>query len=235
MATRQHGGSSVGASDGLTVIGEGIHVNGRIHGEEDLRIEGRVEGAITLTETVHVAASGVVVATVEARDVVVSGVVVGNVSASNSVSLEPGAKLVGDINAPRVIIADGAAFKGNVTMGEASEDTGRTRTTSRSTPTSSASRARSTSSSSRSTSGSSKKPAKKAPAKKAAPRAVPRVAAIRPPGQDPSEVTVVVRHSAIADDESGEQAAPKATKKKTKKAPPRGRVPKPGKRGVNRR
>ena len=77
-----------------------------------------MEGSISLTQTVIVAESGVVVATIDARDVVVSGVVVGNVSASNSVNLDPGAKLVGDISAPRLIIADGAAFRGNVVMGE---------------------------------------------------------------------------------------------------------------------
>ncbi|MCA9653794.1 MAG: polymer-forming cytoskeletal protein, partial [Myxococcales bacterium] len=128
MASRQSG-SIITTTEALTIIGQGIHVHGQIHGEEDLRIEGRVEGSISLTETVHVAESGVVVATVDARDVVVSGIVVGNVSATNSVSLEPGAKLIGDISTPRLIIADGAAFRGNVAMTEGGAPVPRARAT----------------------------------------------------------------------------------------------------------
>lgn len=251
---------TVPASDALTIIGEGITVNGRIDGEEDLRVEGRVEGSIALTETVHVAESGVVVATIEARDVIVSGVVVGNVSASNSVSLDPGAKLVGDISAPRVIIADGAAFRGNVAMAEGVTPAIRARTA-----TASGSSRAATTPRSRPASGSSRvaTPAAAAPARPAARpiatrpaarsttasrtsertsersgerSASPRVAAIRPPtgaSSNEEEVTVVVRHSALADGETATET--KVNKKKSKKSPPRGRVPKRGKRGVNRR
>lgn len=230
MAGRQH--QHVGStSDALTVIGEGIVVVGQVHGEEDLRIEGRVEGGISLTETVHVASSGIVVATIDARDVVVSGVVVGNVSASNSIRLEPGAKLVGDMNAPRVIIADGAAFRGNVAMGDAPTDV---ETRARASRGSSSNRGRTRAKTqARSAPVQASPAAAKSPPKnkkKTAKRAAPRVAAIVPPGsQNADDVTVVVRHSQIEDE------APKATKKKAKKAPPRGRVPKPGKRKVNRR
>lgn len=237
MAARQHAPSAP-TGDGLTIIGEGIHVNGRITGEEDLRVEGRVEGGISLTETVHVARSGVVVATIEARDVVVDGVVVGNVSATNSVSLEPGAKLVGDISAPRLIIADGAAFRGNVAMTEGGESAarnraagGRSKTTSRSRPASGASRATSSASSGRA-------PSRATTASRKAERAAaPRVAAIRPPKGAQNvdeEVTVIVRHAALSEEQS-EATSDKTAKKKAKKAPPRGRVPKRGKRSVNRR
>ncbi len=97
-----------------TTIGPTIHVRGRILGEEDLRVEGRVDGAIELTETLIVEESGVVLAEIQARDVVVRGIVIGNVTATDSVTLDAGAKLMGDIEAPRVILADGAAFKGSV-------------------------------------------------------------------------------------------------------------------------
>ena len=97
-----------------TTIGPTLHVRGRILGEEDLRVEGRVDGAIELSETLIVEESGIVVAEVQARDVVVRGIVVGNVTATDSVTLDAGAKLMGDIEAPRVILADGAAFKGSV-------------------------------------------------------------------------------------------------------------------------
>src|SRR5688500_7909453 len=118
MAQRQQATSTTTTtSDDRTVIGAGIQVNGRVSGEEDLHVEGRLEGSVALTETFYVAAAGTVVAEVKARDVVVSGVLVGNVFAEDSVTLNPGAKLIGDITAPRIIIADGAAFSGNVGMG----------------------------------------------------------------------------------------------------------------------
>ncbi len=104
-----------------TIIGADITVVGRIDGQEDLRVRGRVEGSIRLSETLYVDAEGVVQADVEARDVVVAGVLIGNVTASSSVTLEAGARLVGNLRAPRLIIADGAGFRGEVEMGRGGE------------------------------------------------------------------------------------------------------------------
>lgn len=239
MASRQHGATAP-PTDDITVIGLGIHVHGRIHGEEDLRIEGRVEGSISLTETVHVAESGVVQATIEARDVIVSGVVVGNVSASNSVSLDPGAKLVGDISAPRVIIADGASFRGNVAMSESTGAAPRARAKAVSRPAAAAKRSAASASSTTTTKSSKRSTTStgRAPARKKASRekSSPRVAAVvtpRKPGVPDEEVTVVVRHAALASDE--DEGASTSKKKSAKKSPPRARVPKRGKRRVNRR
>lgn len=101
---------------GETVVGPAISIRGRIEGEEDLRVEGRVEGSISLTETLYVEPGGVVLAQIEARDVVISGIVIGDISAANSVTLNKAAKLVGNISAPRIIIADGASFRGDMVM-----------------------------------------------------------------------------------------------------------------------
>lgn len=104
------------AGTGETVVGPAISIRGRIEGEEDLRVEGRVEGSISLTETLYVEPGGVVLAQIEARDVVISGIVIGDISAANSVTLNKAAKLVGNISAPRIIIADGASFRGDMVM-----------------------------------------------------------------------------------------------------------------------
>jgi cytoskeletal protein CcmA (bactofilin family) len=104
------------AETGETVVGPAISIRGRIEGEEDLRVEGRVEGSISLTETLYVEPGGVVLAQIEARDVVISGIVIGDISAANSVTLNKAAKLVGNISAPRIIIADGASFRGDMVM-----------------------------------------------------------------------------------------------------------------------
>ena len=102
-----------------TIVGPAIAIRGRIEGQEDLRVEGRIEGSISLTETLYVEPDGVVLAQVEARDVVISGIVIGDITAVNSITLNRAAKLVGNIAAPRVIIADGASFRGEVLMDEA--------------------------------------------------------------------------------------------------------------------
>jgi cytoskeletal protein CcmA (bactofilin family) len=214
MAARHNPPST--QTEGLTVIGGGIHVNGRVSGEEDLRVEGRVEGRIELSETLHVAAEGIVVAEVQARDIVISGVVVGNVTAADSVTLNPGAKLVGDISAPRLIVADGAAFRGNIAMGGE--------------PPPRRERARATA---RRKTAEPKRAAAAAPARPASPPAKPRVAAVRAPRNE-DEVTVVVRHAEL-EGQVAEAPRKKPAKKKTKKVPPRARVPKPGKRRVTRR
>lgn len=226
MAQRQQSASTTAASsDDRTVIGAGIQVNGRVSGEEDLHVEGRLEGSVALTETFYVAAAGTVVAEVKARDVVVSGVLVGNVVAEDSVTLNPGAKLVGDITAPRIIIADGAAFSGNVGMGGEPPP----RRERKAPPVRRPAPAR------------AGRP-DGAPARTTRPTAgrvedtAPRVTTAppipaRPAERDDDEVTIVVRHAAIG--EMSDEAASET--KPAKKPPPRARVPKPGKRRVGRR
>ena len=103
---------------GSTVIGESILINGSLNGDEDLTVRGRVEGTLTLTKTLVVEPSGIVKAEVEVKNCIIAGVVVGNVTASESVEITKEGRMVGDINSPRVIIVDGASFRGRVDMGE---------------------------------------------------------------------------------------------------------------------
>jgi cytoskeletal protein CcmA (bactofilin family) len=104
--------------DGSTIIGESILINGNLNGDEDLTVRGRVEGTLTLTKTLVVEPTGVVKAEVQVRNCVISGAVVGNVTASESVEITKDGRMVGDISAPRVIIVDGASFRGRIDMGE---------------------------------------------------------------------------------------------------------------------
>ena len=105
-------------SGGNTVIGPSILISGKLTGDEDLTVRGRVEGELSLNRTLIVESSGVVKANVTVKNAVVSGVVVGNIQASESVELTHEGRMVGDIRAPRVIIVDGASFRGRVDMGE---------------------------------------------------------------------------------------------------------------------
>ncbi|HLT28693.1 MAG TPA: polymer-forming cytoskeletal protein [Myxococcaceae bacterium] len=109
-----------GNSDtGNTVIGQSILISGKLSGDEDLTVQGRVEGELSLSHTLIVEPSGIVKANVSVKNAIVSGVVVGNITATESVELTREGRMVGDINAPRVIIVDGASFRGHVDMGEA--------------------------------------------------------------------------------------------------------------------
>jgi len=108
----------VATSDGSTIIGESILISGSLNGDEDLTVRGRVEGTLTLTKTLVVEPTGIVKAEVQVRNCVIAGVVVGNVTATESVEITKEGRMVGDIAAPRVIIVDGASFRGRIDMGE---------------------------------------------------------------------------------------------------------------------
>ena len=106
------------SASGSTVIGESILINGNLNGDEDLTVRGRVEGTVTLSKTLVVEPSGTVKAEVQVRNCIIAGAVIGNVTATESVEITKEGRMVGDIAAPRVIIVDGASFKGRVDMGE---------------------------------------------------------------------------------------------------------------------
>jgi cytoskeletal protein CcmA (bactofilin family) len=116
----------VATTDGTTIIGESILISGSLNGDEDLTVRGRVEGTLTLTKTLVVEPTGVVKAEVQVKNCVIAGVIVGNVTATESVEITKEGRMVGDIAAPRVIIVDGASFRGRIDMGEVDVEQGRT-------------------------------------------------------------------------------------------------------------
>ena len=120
--------------DGTTIIGESILISGSLNGDEDLTVRGRVEGTLTLTKTLVVEPTGVVKAEVQVKNCVIAGVIVGNVTATESVEITNEGRMVGDIAAPRVIIVDGASFRGRIDMGEVDIDGERLPATSSSRP-----------------------------------------------------------------------------------------------------
>ncbi|NVB36840.1 polymer-forming cytoskeletal protein [Pseudenhygromyxa sp. WMMC2535] len=234
-----------GTEEGVeeTVVGPAIAVRGRVEGEEDLRVEGRVEGSISLTETLYVEPEGVVLAEVEARDVVVSGIVIGDVTASNSITLNKGAKLVGNVRAPRLIIADGASFRGDVTMGADDQAPAPSRTRATATVPRGAISGSSTRTRGRAVSGSLE--ARRTPPARPtastsstpAPRAAApaRAAAPQRRSADEDDVTVVIKHAALRKgeappEEEDEGNARRRRAKKSARMPARGRR-KAGRRG----
>ena len=79
----------------VTVIGSNTVVNGNLEGDEDLTIEGRVEGTINLSRTLTIEINGVVHANINVRNAIISGVLVGNVEAEDSVHITEEGRVVG--------------------------------------------------------------------------------------------------------------------------------------------
>jgi cytoskeletal protein CcmA (bactofilin family) len=105
-------------------IGPSITIKGEVSGDEDLLIQGRVEGSIDLKErAVTVGPDGIVNADIEGRIVTVEGKVEGNLRALEQVILKTSARVQGDIKSPRVVLEDGATFRGMVDMGDPSLET----------------------------------------------------------------------------------------------------------------
>ncbi len=99
-----------------TVIGAGITIEGEITSEEDVVVQGTVRGKLAAEGGVTVEPGGVVEADIAGGATVISGSVTGNISSTDRVDLQPGSKVVGNVKAARITIADGAQFKGNVDM-----------------------------------------------------------------------------------------------------------------------
>jgi len=98
-------------------IGKSIVINGEVKGGEDLIVDGRVEGTITLAENrLTIGPTAEVAADVSAKDVLIMGHVRGNVVATGRVELRSGCSVEGDIRALRLAVEDNAVFRGKVDL-----------------------------------------------------------------------------------------------------------------------
>jgi cytoskeletal protein CcmA (bactofilin family) len=98
-------------------IGKSLHVKGELRGSEDLAIEGRVEGKIALTGySVTIGQAGKVSAEIHAKTVIIGGLVEGDVTADERVEVAATGTVMGNIRSPRVVLIDGARFKGSIDM-----------------------------------------------------------------------------------------------------------------------
>jgi cytoskeletal protein CcmA (bactofilin family) len=98
----------------VTVIGKTTRVRGRLTGNVDLEVQGFVEGEIVVGGDVTVDSEGMVGAGIRGRRLVVRGAVRGDLTGEESISIEQGARVVGDLSAPRIAIAPGALVRGHV-------------------------------------------------------------------------------------------------------------------------
>lgn len=115
-------GRSTRATGQSATIGRSITVKGEVTGDEDLLIEGHIDGSVNLEEhAVTVGADGQVEANVTARLITIEGRVEGDLTALDQVVLRASARVEGDITAPRVVLEDGARFRGGIDMGDLSD------------------------------------------------------------------------------------------------------------------
>ncbi len=98
------------------IIGRGTVVKGNLSGAGDVVVQGRVEGTVALKNQLTIEPEGRVVADVELETLTIHGEMSGDIEAADRVVMASTAKVVGDIKAPRVVIQDGARFKGSIEM-----------------------------------------------------------------------------------------------------------------------
>ena len=107
--------SAENGADKGAVIGKSVVIKGEVSGSESLYIEGRIEGVINLPgNRVTVGRNGQVAASVTAREVTVHGRIVGNVDAVDRLHVRSEGSLTGDVIAHRIMVEDGAFFKGKI-------------------------------------------------------------------------------------------------------------------------
>ncbi len=112
------------AARNSAIIGKSVSIKGNIFSQEDLTIDGEVEGSVELKEhRLTVGPNGRVQAGVKAREIVVLGTINGNVEATEKIDIRKEARLVGDIKTARIVIEDGAYFKGSIDIVRPTEST----------------------------------------------------------------------------------------------------------------
>jgi cytoskeletal protein CcmA (bactofilin family) len=117
--TRTESARSGPATGERATIGRSITIKGEVSGNEDLLIQGTVDGSVNLKQqAVTVGSEGRVKADITGRVVTVEGEVEGNLKAEEQVILRSSAKVHGDITAPRVVLEDGGTFRGGIDMGD---------------------------------------------------------------------------------------------------------------------
>jgi len=107
-------------------LGSGLHIKGQLTGTEDLEIDGKVEGPISLNgHQLIVGATAVLNSEIHSGAVIVYGKVVGNVFASERVDIRTDGSVIGDISTARISIEDGAQFKGRIEIDPAKSQSSR--------------------------------------------------------------------------------------------------------------
>lgn len=97
-----------------SAVGKTMRLIGDIYSEEELHLDGEVEGSVDVRNRLTIGPNGKITANVKARELVVKGSIKGNVEADDRIAIMTGASIVGDVKTAGIVIEDGAYFKGGI-------------------------------------------------------------------------------------------------------------------------
>ncbi|MBV9269031.1 MAG: polymer-forming cytoskeletal protein [Acidobacteriaceae bacterium] len=118
--TRNFDAEAATVRSGSAALGKNVTVKGQIFSREDLTIDGEVEGTVECHDhRLTIGPNARVQAGLKAREIIIHGSIQGNVEATDKIDIKKEAKLVGDIKTSRIVIEDGAYFKGSIDISKA--------------------------------------------------------------------------------------------------------------------
>ena len=115
-SVRKRVDETVASNDIETVVGKSTCIRGEISGDGNVRIDGRVEGGITIQGNVVIGESGVVKGDISAANLVISGSITGNADIKGNLAIYATGQLIGDVKVKSLNIDDGGIFKGRSEM-----------------------------------------------------------------------------------------------------------------------
>lgn len=115
--SRPTGDRNESVATGSSFLGRNVVFEGTLTGDENVVIEGTVKGKISVKADVRIGPNGRIEAEVHGKNVAVEGRVQGNISADNRVELVATANVDGNLKAPKIVVSEGAQFRGSVDMG----------------------------------------------------------------------------------------------------------------------
>ncbi|HEX7359098.1 MAG TPA: polymer-forming cytoskeletal protein [Bryobacteraceae bacterium] len=119
-AARNFDNEAAPVRTGSAALGKNVTVKGQIFAREDLTIDGEVEGTVECHDhRLTIGPNARVQAGLKAREIIIQGSIQGNVEAADKIDIKREAKLVGDIKTSRIVIEDGAYFKGSIDISKA--------------------------------------------------------------------------------------------------------------------
>ncbi len=101
-------------SESSSVLGRGARVRGRVSGEGDLRVEGQIEGDVTLSGELSIEEAGSITGDIDAAAVTIAGTLQGNVASRGAVTIRVGARVEGNMGGAEVSLEEGASFVGRI-------------------------------------------------------------------------------------------------------------------------
>ena len=106
------------STSAFTVIGRGTVIQGDISADNHVQVDGNIEGNLTVKNTVVVGKTGKISADITATSILVHGKVIGDVVTTDRVTIERSGSVEGNIRSPKLIISEGAHFRGNIDMSQ---------------------------------------------------------------------------------------------------------------------